>query len=158
MQKQETDMKPCCKCKREKNFSDFSKNITTEDGLQACCKKCKADYQREYRKTVKGRDSMQESYQRRKEKISEYWKTSKGKAAHKRACENHIQDYPERHKARTAVGHAIRDGRLERPIHCEGCFQEKFVHGHHEDYSKLLDVDWLCIKCHTELHKDLILV
>ncbi len=47
--------------------------------------------------------------------------------------------------------------RLERriiPQPCERCGSPK-VHGHHEDYSKPLEVMWLCTKHHGERHREL---
>jgi len=57
---------------------------------------------------------------------------------------------PERVKARQDVCDAIRRGELIRG-NCSACGSEK-AHAHHEDYSKPLDVIWLCRKHHTELH------
>jgi len=54
---------------------------------------------------------------------------------------------PEKYKARTAVKNAIRDGRLVR-LPCK-CGNPK-SQAHHHDYSKPLDVEWLCFKCHRE--------
>lgn len=48
--------------------------------------------------------------------------------------------------ARQMVYIAVRDGRLTRTA-CEVCGAEK-VEGHHEDYSKPLDVRWLCVVHH----------
>jgi len=50
-----------------------------------------------------------------------------------------------------AVGNAIRDGRLNRGP-CEVCGSRESVEGHHEDYSKPLDVRWLCREHHKALH------
>ena len=57
-------------------------------------------------------------------------------------------------KAHNDVNNAIAAGKLIRPSYCEWCFEKKNVEGHHEDYSKPLDVDWLCTKCHRKLHKE----
>jgi hypothetical protein len=46
-----------------------------------------------------------------------------------------------------------RDGRLT-PQPCERCGRED-THGHHEDYSKPLDVNWLCPPCHGERHREI---
>jgi len=50
---------------------------------------------------------------------------------------------------------AIKKGTLKR-LPCEKCGNEK-THAHHSDYSKPLDVIWLCPKHHRELHKAIIL-
>jgi len=57
---------------------------------------------------------------------------------------------PERRKASTAVGNAIRDGRLVRG-RCEVCGSSK-SQGHHRDYTKPLEVMWLCAIHHSEWH------
>jgi hypothetical protein len=74
-----------------------------------------------------------------------------------RSTEGHVQKYremnPEKYKAHTAVHNAVRDGRLEKPDRCAHCHTaEVSIHGHHEDYSKPLDVVWLCAPCHRQLH------
>jgi hypothetical protein len=54
-------------------------------------------------------------------------------------------------RAQKAVADAVRTGRLKKPEHCEVC-GEKIpkgkLQGHHEDYSKPLEVRWVCTKCH----------
>lgn len=57
---------------------------------------------------------------------------------------------PDAYKAQTAVSNAIRDGRLSREP-CLFC-ERTDVHAHHRDYSRPLDVVWLCPKCHHRLH------
>lgn len=57
---------------------------------------------------------------------------------------------PDKYKAQTAVGNAIRDGRLIRPTLCERCNQPGKIEAHHHDYAKPLEVEWVCPKCHGE--------
>jgi ribosomal protein S27AE len=59
---------------------------------------------------------------------------------------------PEKDKARSKVHKAIRTGKLVRSA-CEGCGEKK-VQAHHEDYSKPLEVRWLCIACHRKEHAE----
>jgi monoamine oxidase len=61
----------------------------------------------------------------------------------------------EKTKAWSAVGNALFKGEIEKPPYCELCgvFDVK-IHAHHEDYSKPLDVLWLCHDCHMSLHAD----
>lgn len=60
--------------------------------------------------------------------------------------------YPERVKARDILNKAIRAGKIRRPDICPKCNKKRKVHAHHKDYSKPLDVKWLCRSCHRELH------
>jgi len=50
--------------------------------------------------------------------------------------------HPERVRAHSAVARALRSGRLKKQP-CEEC-GSKDVHAHHDDYSKPLEVRWLC--------------
>ena len=61
---------------------------------------------------------------------------------------------PEKYKARCAVNNAIRDGRLERGAECERCGTTVRLQAHHDDYSKPLDVRWLCPACHGSHHTE----
>ena len=45
---------------------------------------------------------------------------------------------------------AVYRGIVKR-LPCEICGEEK-VHGHHDDYSKPLEVAWLCNSHHMQLH------
>ena len=51
------------------------------------------------------------------------------------------------HSARNAVTRAVRAGDLVRQP-CRRCGAPKAV-ARHEDFSKPLDVTWLCYKCHA---------
>lgn len=64
---------------------------------------------------------------------------------------NWRQRNPDAYRAQNALNNALRDGKIERRP-CEVCAQPKGVHAHHKDYSKPLDVIWLCARCHHRLH------
>lgn len=53
-------------------------------------------------------------------------------------------------RARNKVRDFIFRGKMQR-MPCEVC--GKTAQAHHEDYSKPLEVKWLCPKHHAELHK-----
>lgn len=53
------------------------------------------------------------------------------------------------HAARGVTERAIKNGRLVRPDACQQCGRGAHIDAHHEDYSKPLDVVWLCRKCHA---------
>lgn len=56
----------------------------------------------------------------------------------------------EHHKARRKVRHEIEVGRMQRQP-CEVCGAAP-AHAHHDDYSRPLDVRWLCPPHHREHH------
>lgn len=61
------------------------------------------------------------------------------------------QKYPERYRAYVIYRRALNQGSLVRQP-CEKCGSVKDIHGHHEDYSKPLEVRWLCKKHHEMEH------
>lgn len=52
-------------------------------------------------------------------------------------------------RARRAVSKAISRGELIRPETCEACGAAGKIQGAHFDYSRPLEVRWLCRSCHT---------
>lgn len=56
-----------------------------------------------------------------------------------------------RDNARSHAGMAVRRGQIKRQP-CEVCAAEP-AQMHHSDYSKPLDVTWLCKRCHRHFHK-----
>jgi hypothetical protein len=67
---------------------------------------------------------------------------------------------PER-ESRAAYAHmrvhsAIKSGALVRPAKCERCLRDpgrgkdgrSLIQAHHHDYTKPLDVEWICARCH----------
>ncbi len=57
-----------------------------------------------------------------------------------------------RTRANAAVFQALKSGALVRPEACERCYSLCKPVGHHADYDKPLEVEWLCRTCHTRLH------
>jgi len=57
-------------------------------------------------------------------------------------------------KARSAqslLAYHVKKGNILRPDTCERCGKNGCaIEGSHTNYSKLLDVDWLCISCHRK--------
>lgn len=51
--------------------------------------------------------------------------------------------------ARSAVYYAIRKGTLVRPELCSRCNLPGKIEADHSDYTKKLDVTWLCKTCHS---------
>lgn len=57
--------------------------------------------------------------------------------------------------AHNMVARALFYGDLVRPDRCTKCgVEHPKLHAHHEDYSKPLEVIWLCPSCHRIEHSD----
>ena len=63
-------------------------------------------------------------------------------------------EHPEQCNARTKLQYAIKTGRVIKPDSCSQCGSTRRVSGHHEDYSKPLEVIWLCQVCHSAVHAE----
>ena|SRR3990167_9427485 len=125
--------KVCFKCGKRQPQEAFYRHSGMTDGLLGKCKECtKAD--------------VRDNYRRNKEQIQVYEKLRQQdpeRRARKRAyLRNHNARHPERSAARIAVNNAVRDGRLQKAP-CVVCGNAK-SEGHHIDYSRPLDVIWLC--------------
>ena len=79
-----------------------------------------------------------------------YRQTVEGKETQAAATGNMRRKYPEKVTARNAVASALKRGILIKQP-CELCTSTK-VEAHHADYSKPLDVTWLCVTHHREQH------
>lgn len=129
--------KRCFKCQTVKPLEEFYAHPRMADGRLNKCKACtKLDVRANYR-TNKGH---YQRYERGRAKDPK-------RVAKAAEC---LRNNPVKRRARRAVHNAVRDGRLS-PLPCEvcGCLQ---VQGHHEDYSKPLDVAWLCFEHHRARH------
>lgn len=65
---------------------------------------------------------------------------------------------PDKYHARDAIANAIRAGYIVKPLYCTRCQKDCRVEAHHSDYSKPLDIEWLCTKCHRIVDAERIIV
>lgn len=98
------------------------------------------------------RANDQARYRRDKPKrlaLAREW-TAKNREKARALSHANRRKWPEKVNARAAVQRAVNDGRLVRQP-CRDCGNPK-TQGHHPDYSKPLDVVWLCTTHHAEEH------
>lgn len=133
--------KACFRCNIVKPLTDFYAHPMMADGRLGKCKECaRADVKARYALTITERHA----YEAKRNATPE--RKARLQAAHKR----HNADNPDKALARHLVAKAIRSGKLAR-LPCEVCGAPE-SQGHHEDYSKPLDVRWLCFTHHREAH------
>lgn len=86
-----------------------------------------------------------------REKINAYYRNyrvNNAEKVHKLEFESKARN-PLKRWARKTMERAIITGFLTRPLACEQCHRDAPVEGHHEDYNRPLDVNWLCVPCHA---------
>jgi hypothetical protein len=149
-----TTEKTCFKCKVKKPLKEFYRHAQMKDGhLNKCIECTKSDTRKNlianreyYRQYDKARASLPHRVSARKA----YRKTEAGKAAVYAAHKRYYSKFPGRKNARQIVSNALRDKKLFRQP-CIICGERS--EAHHPDYSRPLDVIWLCNKCHRQAHE-----
>ena len=127
----------CVRCEIGKAPDDFySKDRTCKECRRALVKANRdlnADYYREYDRLRAGRADRQANNRL----VTAEWRARN----------------PTERAAQVAVGNAVRDGRLFKWPACAmpDCNSTKPV-AHHPDYSRPLDVVWLCQAHHKQAH------
>lgn len=126
------------------------------------CQKCINSYLRNWRKTPTGKFKnrrIQKRYHlKNKEKIRKYNQEHYIKNGKKRGVnflevnKKWAKNNPEKIKAHLKVFYAVKDGKLIKPLKCLRCQAETRLLAHHLDYSKPLEVVWLCSSCHRLEH------
>lgn len=142
--------KYCRWCVNTKPLDDFYTHPRMLDGHLNKCKECVRSYQRHRQHQKAEHDPEWRDAER-----------TRGRNKYHRlyAPDDPLVlvrvDVPEelKQKARSAFAHAIRVGTITRPDVCETCGKQAKVHGHHTDYEKPFDVEWLCPKCHQHEHR-----
>ena len=135
------DTRTCWDCKEPKplDAGSFYVNAACVGGFQKRCVECSKKASRKRNADKKAEIA---AYERERNKRPE---RKKQRAA---SQERYRQRNPDKKRARNAVNNAIRDGKMTR--HPCGVCGEKKAQAHHHDYSKPLDIRWLCFKCHRE--------
>jgi hypothetical protein len=110
---------------------------------ESWCKTCRREYYREWRKRnpEKARAAVRRYHQRSRAKLRAYRQRPAERA---------------KHAARQLILWSVKTGVLKRPEACERCGDvppPRRLHAHHPDYSRPLDVVWLCSMCHGEEHR-----
>ena len=139
--------KACWDCGEEKPVLEFHRRTGRGDGYNDQCKQCRSRAQKSWTP---------------EQRMRAYAVTARvrGKPEVKEAVRVYMKEYqrkPEvraKYKARNAVATAIRNGSMVRPMECSSCGATEKLQAHHSDYSRPLDVTWVCRSCHSKHHSN----
>ena len=153
--------KRCFKCQCLKPLDDFYRHSKMADGHLNKCKSCtKADVSKYRAENLErcqeyDRNRFQYDLERRSLQIDqsrEWAKNNPEKMAEVRA--QWSDRNPEKHQCHTSLKNAVRDGKITKSASCQSCgTSDGRIHGHHPDYTKPLEVMWLCATCHSRQHR-----
>lgn len=126
--------KKCSKCKRLLPLNNFPYHPKTKLKVNSWCKRCCGEYRA-------GNPIYLKAYKKWRDTHKGYW------------MERQYNDSLEHTKqlARLTLNNAIIKGEVVR-LPCKECGISP-AQAHHNDYSKPLEVLWLCKKHHMELHR-----
>lgn len=138
-------MKRCSKCGISKPLDAFHRALRGRYRRQGWCKVCSSEELRRYREANKSR--LRENDRRRYYTDPEY--RARVKQQIQEFDKQHAAAYRVAKRAYTAVHSALKRGTLVKPGACENCgTSTSRIEAAHFDYTKQLDVRWLCRSCH----------
>ncbi len=134
-------LKTCFKCGAEKPRTEFYRHPQMGDGLLGKCKMCT-------RADVRCNRAANADYYRMHDSLR-YRCDDARKASALQSFRAASNRHPERKRAANAVAKAVRRGALKTQP-CWVCGRK--AEAHHPDYSRPLDVVWLCVLHHRQAH------
>ena len=159
--------KTCTKCLKMTPLDGFNVSVKGLFGKASACGECARNHANSMNRLnpekkkqsalrfirSEGGKSYRQSYnEANKERFQQYFKEYKqsNKLKVRQSVKAYERRWPEKAQARGALQNAVKRGVVERQP-CTVCGCEK-SEGHHEDYSKPLEVVWLCRVHHVRLH------
>lgn len=133
------ETKRCPWCDTTKPKTGFYKDAARYDGVCYLCKVCWGLKRRK----------MYKKHREKYKEIGKKWYAEHKDEMHKKG-RKWYHDNKERMHVYWKVRKALMHGTLKKGA-CEVCGEEK-VQAHHDDYSKPLDVRWLCVHHHQQHH------
>ena len=139
-------------------LTEFYRHPKSKDGYLGKCKACQRENAKNARLSRRAKDlNADRKYERerarnpkRKAYRLRYAQSAEGRERLREGKARWIERNKVKRAAHISVGTALRAGTLIRKP-CEVCGAEG-TQAHHDDYSKPLDVRWLCPPCHSAHH------
>lgn len=148
------ESKLCRSCQQVRPASEYY--LIKSRWLSALCRECTKAAVKAYRSAnveyYKAYDKARANDPRRVEMRRKYKETEAGREALTRGKKKYIIQNPDKRRAHIALNNPVRRRLISKPTECQNCGACGSIHGHHHDYSKPLEVTWLCVQCHARLH------
>ena len=151
--------KVCKKCGKELPIDEFYTHKQMGDGYLNFCKECVKARVSKHRETniekIREYDrNRPNNKERRKREREAIYADEKRLAKYKEQKQEWAKKNKNKRNAQNKLKRAIQNGSVIKPNKCEICGKINCdIEGHHYDYSKPLDVIWLCTECHGKVHK-----
>ncbi len=159
-----------CKTCWNKYCSDRRKRLKEKDPTFL---EKRRKYLQDWRKENKEKNESywKKSFTENRDKINERRRTPERRKVNNEAVKNWRKNNPERFaetekirkdkdrikgRARRLVYKHIMRGHIQRLNKCSKCLKECKPEAHHDDYSKPLEITWLCRICHKKEHGKLL--
>jgi hypothetical protein len=140
----EAVLKRCFKCGQLKRIDEFFAHPMMADGHLGKCKECSVSDNKKYRHL----------HREKFRKYHQQYRAAGGKEKRTDSQRKRRAASPEKYSAHIITSNAIQRGELISQS-CEVCGESK-TQAHHDDYSKPLDVRWLCFAHHQQYHLQLL--
>ena len=153
--------KQCFKCMRHLPLDDFYRHSKMADGHLGKCKECtKADVNKNRAANLEyyqqyDRHRFQYELERRSLQLDQMREWAKNNPEKLAEVKSQWQARnPEKRQCHLSLASAIAKGTLVKSASCQSCgTSEGRIQGHHPDYTKPIDVMWLCATCHSRQHR-----
>lgn len=152
--------KRCSTCGERKPLDEFHRHKGTRDGRNSVCKPCAIKRATAWNRDHPSRraEIVKQEQKRHPERMAAQRKRhrERHRAKFVEHRKRHEARHPEKTQARRKLEDAVQKGYVSKPDICSRCLGQVpavDLHGHHHDYSKPLDVEWLCRVCHNAEHQ-----
>lgn len=148
-------MKACNKCGKLLELILFYRKPNSKDGLQNWCKECDNKRHKLWRKNHPEEVRQMSKLQRMRHPEEMREAVNKYAKQHRKERQERIKKWANKNRykiqAHKKVYYAVKTGKLIK----QNCFCGKIGQAHHDDYSKPLEVIWLCPIHHKARHMEL---
>jgi hypothetical protein len=147
------ERKACSRCSEVRPLTEFHADRRAPDGKRSECKACTQASVKRWRES--NSDAHRAADARYKAglpgEVKRAWSRSYLQRHPDRRAEQRRRfrrEHPDKARAHNALNKAVQEGRLQRPAACQWCGAGGRIEGSHRDYSRPLEVLWLCVSCH----------